>query len=204
MIMLKAVLILFLLVSINRVTAQNNIDEQNSLFETPELKLKDIQNEASLNHNEKIRLYKKTDAPTGMFAGLILLTFINPIIVFEDKKIFWGLTKEISKSFYPYGRLSFEYSFLFRTFNKNHFRFSYNYDHIFEDGSDWIIFTLSPGAGYFTDTENNGAFVQGSGGVYFPTPIFMGYLYLKYRFTKIFDENKSDIHDISLGLGLVF
>lgn len=202
--MLKAVLTLFILVSVSRVIAQNNTDEFNSLFETPELKLKVIQNETSLDHAEKFRLHKKTDAPTGMFAGLIFLSFINPILVFEDKKIFWGLTKEISKSFYPYGRLSFEYSFLFRTFNKNHFRFSYNYDHVFENRSDFVIFTVSPGAGYFTDTENNGAFVQGSGGLFFPTPVFMGHLYMKYRFTKIFDKNKSDIHDLSLGLGFVF
>lgn len=202
--MLKAVLTLFILVSVSRVIAQNNTDEFNSLFETPKLKLKVIQNETSLDHVEKFRLHKKTDAPTGMFAGLIFLSFINPILVFEDKKIFWGLTKEISKSFYPYGRLSFEYSFLFRTFNKNHFRFSYNYDHVFENRSDFVIFTVSPGAGYFTDTENNGAFVQGSGGLFFPTPVFMGHLYMKYRFTKIFDKNKSDIHDISLGLGFVF
>lgn len=200
----KAVLAIFILVSVSRVIAQNNTDEFNSLFETPELKLKVIQNETSLDHVENFRLHKKTDAPTGMFAGLIFLSFINPILVFEDKKIFWGLTKEISKSFYPYGRLSFEYSFLFRTFNKNHFRFSYNYDHVFENRSDFVIFTLSPGAGYFTDTENNGAFVQGSGGLFFPTPVFMGHLYMKYRFTKIFDKNKSDIHDISLGLGFVF
>lgn len=204
MIMLKAVLILFILVSINRVTAQNYVNEDNSFFNNPGLKLKDSHNNSSVDQAENFRLYKKTDAPTGMFAGLILMTFINPILVFEDKKIFWGLTKEISKSFYPYGRLSFEYSFLFRTFNKNHFRFSYNYDHVFESRSDWVIFAVSPGAGYFTDTENNGAFIQGSGGLFFPTPIFMGHLYLKYRFTKIFEENKSDIHDISLGLGLVF
>lgn len=202
--MLKAVLTFFIIVSVSRVIAQNNTDEFNSLFETPELKLKVIQNETSLDHVEKFRLHKKTDAPTGMFAGLIFLSFINPILVFEDKKIFWGLTKEISKSFYPYGRLSFEYSFLFRTFNKNHFRFSYNYDHVFENRSDFVIFTVSPGAGYFTDTENNGAFVQGSGGLFFPTPVFMGHLYMKYRFTKIFDKNKSDIHDLSLGLGFVF
>lgn len=86
--MLKAVLTLFILVSVSRVIAQNNTDEFNSLFETPKLKLKVIQNETSLDHVEKFRLHKKTDAPTGMFAGLIFLSFINPILVFEDKKIF--------------------------------------------------------------------------------------------------------------------
>ena len=204
MIIFKTALILFFLVSANLVFAQNNTDEFNSLFRSPELKLKDSPNKTYVDPAQNIRLYKKTDAPAGMFAGLIFLTFINPIIVFENNKIFGGLTKEISKSFYPYGRISFEYSFLFRTFNKNHFRFSYNYDLIFDNRSDWVIFAFSPGAGYFTDTEKNGAFVQGAGGVFFPTPVFMGHLYLKYRFTKVFDNNNSDIHDISLGMGLVF
>jgi hypothetical protein len=202
--MFKTVFILFVLVFTGEFYAQGSFDQYNSLNKLPELKLKDGHGNGFFKPSVKNTRFKKADAPTGMFAGLIFLTFINPILVFEDKKIFWGLTKEISKSFYPYGRLSFEYSFLFRTFNKNHFRFSYNYDHVFENRSDWVIFSLSPGAGYFTDTENNGAFVQGAGGFFFPTPVFMGHLYLKYRFTKIFDENKSDIHDISLGLGLVF
>ena len=204
MIILKTALILFFLVSVNPVFAQNNIDEFNSLFNSPELKLKDSHNKSSVNPAENFRLYKKTDAPTGMFVGLVFLTFINPIVVFENNKIFGGLTKEISKSFYPYGRVSFEYSFLFRTFNKHHLRFAYIYDQVFDNRSEWVIFALSPGAGYFTDTEKNGAFVQAAGGVFFPTPVFMGHLYLKYRFTKVFDNNNSDIHDISLGMGLVF
>jgi len=200
---LTIVTLLFLF-SVSVFYAQGSFGHNTQLNAARELKLKDGPSKEFFELSLSGTHFKKTDAPTGMFAGLILLTFINPIVVFEDKKIFWGLTKEISKSFYPYGRLSFEYSFLFRTFNKNHFRFSYNYDHVFENRNDWIIFILSPGAGYFTDTENNGAFVQGSYGILFPTPVFMGHLYLKYRFTKIFDKNKSDIHDISLGLGLVF
>ena len=203
MIKLRTVSILLLLFA-STLYAQDEFVQNNSLNKPVELKLQEKRGLELSGYTHNSAHFKKSDAPTGMFAGLIFLTFINPIVVFEDKKIFWGLTKEISKSFYPYGRISFEYSFLFRTFNKNHFRFSYNYDHVFENRSDFVIFGVSPGAGFFTDTEKNGVFVQGSGGMFFPTPIFMGHLYLKYRFTNVFDKNRSDIHDISLGMGLVF
>ncbi|MBE2217930.1 MAG: hypothetical protein IAE90_07005 [Ignavibacteria bacterium] len=148
--------------------------------------------------------YNKSGLPTGTAVAGIIFLLVNPILVFEDKKIFWGLTKELSKSIYPYGRLSFEYSFLFRTFNKNHFRFAYNYDLIYQQGSSWLMFVISLGAGYFTDTENKGAFAQTSMGFFIPTPVFLIHPYLKYRFTKISKENKSDIHDLSLGAGFVF
>jgi len=204
MIKLQAVSIFLFFFLASALYAQGEFGKNNSLNKPVELKLQEKRGLELSGYTHNSAHFKKSDAPTGMFAGLIFLTFINPIIVFEDKKIFWGLTKEISKSFYPYGRISFEYSFLFRTFNKNHFRFSYNYDHVFQNRSDWLMFVLSPGVGFFTDTEKNGASVQCSGGLFFPTPIFMAHLYLKYRFTNVFDKNRSDIHDFSLGMGLVF
>lgn len=148
--------------------------------------------------------YKKADISTPLFVTAIIAVFINPILVFEDKKVFWGLTKEISLAFYPYGRLNFEYSFLFRTFNKNHLRLSYNYDFIEHSRSDWVMYRTSAGAGFFTDTKHTGAFIQASPGFFIAAPFFVFDLYLKYRYTHIFDKNKSDIHDISLGCGFVF
>ncbi len=148
--------------------------------------------------------YKKSDLEPGLLITAIPLLLINPVLVFEDKKIFWGLTKEISFSTFPYGRFSFEYSFLFRTFNKNHLRFSYNYDFIYQQPKEWIAYVISLGAGYFTDTKNKGAFAQASTGFFIPTPLLIIYPYLKYRYTKIFDTDKSDIHDISFGTGIVF
>ncbi len=180
----------------------------------PELKLKnnplplDRRQANSFSQNLSLTkgtgYYDRSGLSTGTTVAGIIFLLVNPILVFEDKKIFWGLTKEISKSFYPYGRLAFEYSFLFRTFNKNHLRFSYNYDLIYRQGRGWMMFVISMGAGYFTDTENKGAFAQTSMGFFIPTPVFLIHPYLKYRFTKISKENKSDIHDISLGAGFVF
>ncbi|MBL8017460.1 MAG: hypothetical protein JNK43_09335 [Ignavibacteria bacterium] len=180
----------------------------------PELKLKEsrtLQDAAEMNTqikhssgNQRLSYYNRSGLPTGTAVAGIVFLFINPLLVFEDKKIFWGLTKEVSYSMYPYGRLSFEYSFLFRTFNKNHFRFSYNYDFIYQQGRSWLMFVISLGAGYFTDTENKGASLQSSFGFFIPTPAFLIHPYLKYRFTKKFTEGRSDIHDLSLGAGFVF
>jgi hypothetical protein len=177
---------------------------QNSVLQVPHLKLKDTGLKESYNDIESVRLYKSSELPIGAIIAGVPLIFINPILVFEDKKVFWGLTKEISFSSLHFGRFAFEYSFLFRTFNKNHLRFSYNYDFMSQQGTTWVYSVVSAGAGYFTDTENKGAFVQTSLGFFVPTPLMFFHIYLKYRFTKIFKEGKSDIHDISLGTGFVF
>jgi hypothetical protein len=190
-------LIIIFLFSISTLFAQNYF------IEKPHLKLKENDQNKSNTINSG-RMFKRSDAPLGMILIAVPLIFINPILVFEDKKIFWGLTKEISFSSLRFGRFSFEYSFLFRTFNKNHLRFSYNYDFTYQQGTQWLFFVLSTGAGYFTDTKNKGAFAQSSMGFFIPTPLLMIHFYLKYRFTKLFNKDKSDIHDISLGTGFIF
>lgn len=207
--MVKLVLSVMLLFSfVYPSLSQDNVSFQ------PELKLKEhhISKESGLLFSNSGDLlsktgpayYNKSGLPTGTAVAGIIFLFINPVLVFEDKKIFWGLTKEISKSFYPYGRLSFEYSFLFRTFNKNHFRFSYNYDFIYQQGRSWLMFVISLGAGYFTDTEKKGVSAQSSIGFFIPTPYLIIHPYLKYRFTKALEKSRSDIHDLSLGAGFVF
>jgi hypothetical protein len=194
---MKLIIILLLLLSSKIVFSQSTVNEP--------LQLKLKENTAFENKTllKNPYLYKRSDLTVpGMF--LAVLALINPVLVFEDKKIFWGLTKEISFSTFPYGRFSFEYSFLFRTFNKHHFRLSYNYDFIQQPGKEWFMFAISPGAGYFTDTKNKGVFGQLAFGVFVPAPFFIIDFYLKYRYTNTLDKIKSDIHDISLGAGLIF
>jgi hypothetical protein len=176
-----------------------------SQFNEP-LQLKLKYNISAINKNNpcKINPYKKTELPVGTLLIALPFVLINPVLVFEDSKIFWGLTKEISFSSLHYGRFTFEYSFLFRTFNKNHLRFSYNYDLMYQQGTTWLYYAISPGVGYFTDTQNKGAFAQLSTGFLVPTPVMFLHFYIKYRFTKIFNKDKSDIHDISLGTGFIF
>lgn len=193
---MKSILYLAILLISLPVLAQNNFNEPLQL----KLKNDHKKNKALPNNTH---FYGKAELPLPVLLAIPLF-FINPILVFEDKKIFWGLTREISFSTFPYGRLSFEYSFLFRTFNKHHLRLSYNYDFINQPGQEWIFAVISPGAGYFTDTKNKGVFGQMAFGAFIPTPVLMVNLYLKYRYTYIFDKNKSDVHDISLGTGIIF
>ena len=147
-----------------------------------------------------------SDKMLGSLTYVAIAAFvINPMLVLENKKVYFALTKEISVGKYPYGRLGFEYSFIFRDSLKSHMRISYNYDVILEAG-DFFVFVLTPGTGYFTDTKNNGWFGHTSFGVLFATENFGVNPYFRYRFTYITDKkpNKSNIHDISLGMGIVF
>jgi len=142
----------------------------------------------------------KSVLPFVFYAGL----FINPMVLLEDKKVHFGLTKELSFGYYPYGRLAFEYSFIVRERNTSHLRLSYNYDFILEAGN-FAAFVLAPGAGYFTDTGNKGWFSQVSFGLLIPAFISAIFPYIKYRHTFIQNkpEGKTYIDDLSLGIGFV-
>jgi hypothetical protein len=157
------------------------------------------------NKNNLGSLTKKTDSSPILF-GVYVLTLINPMLVIEDKTAFFGLTKEISlglQSAVRAGRISFEYTYVFRNYNRNHLRFSYNYDLILES-SPYVSIILTPGAGYFTDTKNKGWFLHASGGIFFvPLENVALYPYLRCRHTFIPDKNKSDINDISLGMAFL-
>jgi hypothetical protein len=164
-----------------------------------EMKLKD--SPGSNYHLKSPRnSYSKTDMPASFYLAFI----INPMLVIEDKKVFFGLTKEVSIGKFPYGRIAFEYSYIFRSYNTSHLRVSYNFDIVFEAG-DFVAFIATPGAGYFTDTKNNGWFLHGSVGAIMATSDHFGISpYLRYRHTFIKDKTKSDINDISLGVGFMF
>ncbi len=164
------------------------------------LKLKNDTKNSEFTALKPFKLSSKADAPTYFYIAAI----INPILVIEDKKVFFGLTKEVSFGKFPYGRIAFEYSYIFRSYNTSHLRLSYNFDFVFEAG-DFVVFIATPGAGYFTDTKNNGWFLHGSVGAILATSDNFGISpYLRYRHTFIKDKLKSDINDISLGVGFMF
>lgn len=168
------------------------------------LKLKE--NKSLINSEHKFNsVTKKAGSPPIVFA-VYALVLINPMLVIEDKTAFFGLTKEISFGIsraVRAGRISFEYSYIFRNYNRNHLRFSYNYDIVLDD-MNLALLIATPGAGYFTDTKNKGWFLQGSAGIFFaPMENAALYPYFRYRHTFITNENKSDIDDISLGMAFL-
>ena len=130
---------------------------------------------------------------------------INPDIVIEEGKAYFGLTKEISAGIYPLGRAAIEYTFIFRKERKSSIRLSYNLDiPVSVIGQSGGIF-VSPGAGYYTDFTRNGWFAQISIGL-------MGsaigdalriHPNIKARKTFIREKNP-DIFDVSLGIGISF
>ncbi len=138
----------------------------------------------------------------GFWTAGFLLLLVNPELVIENKKVYFGLTKEISVGKYPYGRLAFEYTYVFRSYSRNQLRFSYNEDFILPSKGDFFAVICSAGVGYFTDTENKGIFPQASIGAILPLPIgiFEGlYLYFKARHTFVKGTGNSNITDFSLG-----
>lgn len=163
----------------------------------------DSDSRANFGEIKKPTEYKATK--TAIPIMFYTLLFINPMLVIEDKKVYFGLTKEISFGYYPYGRMAFEYSFIARNNNSSHLRTSYNYDFILEAG-DFAAFVLTPGAGYFTDTKNKGWFAQTSFGLFLPVFFSAVNPYIKYRHTFVMNKptGKTDIDDISLGMGFLF
>ena len=159
---------------------------QNSFL--PELKLNDKQKQAeSLSFSE---------------IALVLFPF-NPILMIDNDKFYAGITKEISLGFIPYGRISAEYSLVFRETHLNQLRFSYNYDFLLEAG-DFAAFLLTAGGGYFTDFDKTGYFPQASLAILFPiTDDIATNPYIKFRYAFV-NDNKGDVYDLSFGLGLYF
>ena len=146
---------------------------------------------------------KKTDSGTYIIAAIILLP--GPELLAENKKVYFGLTKEISAGIYPFGRLAFEYTYIFRSYDRNHFRISYNYDFITETNS-YVALWLSLGLGYFTDTRNKGFFPQFSGAILIPLDMRVleaVYPYVKTRYTFVRGQGNSNIFDFSLGIGFL-
>ncbi|MCU0371748.1 MAG: hypothetical protein MUE56_00710 [Ignavibacteria bacterium] len=145
---------------------------------------------------------------TSVSLGMgVILYLINPIIVYEDKKIYMGLTKEFSVGFGKFGehRAAFEYSFLFTGNISHHARLSYKYDLLLKknmepshtlQGSS----VLSLGAGYFTDFHKNGIFPELTYGYSLRNHKLLLYPHVKIRYTFMFKKSDFDIMDLSFGI----
>ncbi len=172
------------------------------------LKLSEKKTYSENRNLKKLNLYNKSSNAglPPIIIGAIILSVINPELVIENKKVYFGLTKELSIGKYPYGRLAFEYSFIFRNYSRNHLRFSYNYDFIIKTKGDFYAPLVSTGAGYFTDTEHKGIFIQASAGIVLPFPVLFldgVYAYFKARHTFVKGTENSNITDFSVGMSFL-
>jgi hypothetical protein len=136
--------------------------------------------------------------------ALWLLFPFNPMLVVENQKVYFGLTKEVSFGIARIGNIAAEYSYIFREERKNHLRFSYNYEFL-ASGSDFAVFLVTFGAGYFTDFNKKGFFPQT--GLNLLLVLYENVCvapYVKARYTIMTKKEESNIFDFSLGLKTAF
>lgn len=136
-----------------------------------------------------------------------VLYLINPILVYEDKKLYAGFTKEISVGWGKFGehRTAFEYSLIVGGNIRHFIRFSYKYDYLLNSDiqpSHNLQGTgvLSFGAGYFTDFDGSGLFPEITWGYSLRNHKLLFYPHIKLRHTFMLKKGKSDITDISFGM----
>lgn len=160
--------------------------------------------------NLKINYLHNTQGASdqAIFIGAIVIMFATPTLVYENKKIYFGLSRELSLAFGPIGefRVSAEYSYIFRSELKHHFRASVKYDVLSKLTKDeWISERdfFSIGAGYFIDAEGNGIFPEISAGFRIgDNGGFYLYPELKLRHTFMTSKDKPDNTDLSLGMAI--
>jgi hypothetical protein len=163
--------------------------------------------------NENLSFKKTTSSPLlpiSIGIGAILYV-INPIVLYENKRIYAGITKEISIGFGKLGehRIAGEYSLIFAGNISHHIRFSYKYDILLKRGikpSNMLQGTsvLSVGTGYFTNFDKSGIFPEISYGYALRNDKILFYPHIKIRHTFMFKKVDADITDISFGLMIGF
>jgi hypothetical protein len=200
---MKRVLILFILslISINLAAQSTDLPIiKSSISRSSEYYFKDFHN---------------THVESGI-AELILPVLIfwplNPMFVAEGKKTYFGLTKEISVVFPSIrlrhlaflGKLSAEYSYIFRDERQNHFRLSFEAGYPLSTG-DFSAVILGVGPGYFTDFVGSGVSAHIALSVFVLVgERFAMNIYGKNRFTIAIQNDRSNIFDASLGIGFCF
>ncbi|RPI18035.1 MAG: hypothetical protein EHM58_06850 [Ignavibacteriae bacterium] len=158
--------------------------------------------------NKSHFIFKETQStflPVSIGVGVVLY-LINPIILYENKRLYAGVTKELSIGFGKIGehRVAFEYSFVFAGNISHHLRFSYKYD-ILKKGiepSNMLQGTsvMSFGAGYFTNFDKQGAFPEITYGYSLRNHRLLLFPHVKLRHTVMFKKEQADITDLSFGI----
>jgi len=168
--------------------------------------------------SQPVSLFDKENTNTSAFSittvsiGIAaILYLINPIVLYDNKKVYAGITKELSVGFGKSGehRFAFEYSYIFTGNNPSHLRFSYKYDFLLKDKiepSHMLQGTgvISTGAGYFTNFNKTGFFPELTFGYSLRNHKLLIFPNVKIRHTFMINKNATDITDISFGIILGF
>ena len=161
-----------------------------------------------IKENSATSINSFTTISIGLGAALYL---INPIVLYDNKRIYAGITKELSVGFGRFGehRVAFEYSFVFAGNISHHIRFSYKYDLLLKEKiepSHTLQGTsvLSLGGGFFSNFNKQGFFPELTYGYSLRNHKILIYPHIKIRHTFMFKKRDSDITDISFGIILGF
>lgn len=161
--------------------------------------------------NQPVSLLNKENTATSFTTISIglgtIIYLINPIVIYENKSVYAGITKELSVGFGKFGehRFAFEYSFIFSGNISNQLRLSYKYDLLLKkniEPSHMLQGTsaLSMGAGYFSNFNKTGIFPELTFGYSLRNHKILIYPHIKLRHTFMFKKPDTDITDISFGI----
>ena len=152
---------------------------------------------------------KKAD-DSYILIGTAVVLLVSPTFIIEDKKFYFGLSRELCLGFGKEGefRISAEYTFIFRSNLKHHFRAALKYDILSElNRGAWLDTRsyVSIGAGYFLDAGGIGFSPELSAGIRIGADEgFNLYPYIKLRHTFMLKKEKPDNSDFSLGIAFGF
>lgn len=164
--------------------------------------------EKAINQNNKNETFRINSTVLPISIGVLSAVYlINPVFELSERKLYLGLTKEVSVGWGKLGehRTSAEYTMIFSGNVRHHLRFSYKYDILLKTGiqpSHMLQGTsvISIGAGYFTDFGGNGIFPEFTYGYSIRNHKLLFYPHIKLRHTFMINKEKPDITDFSFGI----
>ncbi|MBE2226755.1 MAG: hypothetical protein IAE93_05415 [Ignavibacteria bacterium] len=195
----RTISVFLLFIAINAYSQVNL--QQN--FSLTNLKLKSKTTERKLPG-----LAGKTSSVLPISIGVLTAVYLlNPLVEYTDRKVYAGLTKEVSVGFGKLGqhRTAAEYSMVFGGNIRHYLRLSYKYDILLATGiqpSHMLQGTsvISVGAGYFTDFKGRGIFPEITYGYSIRNHKLLFYPHVKIRYTYMLTKDKPSITDLSFGV----
>jgi hypothetical protein len=161
----------------------------------------------SFKSKEKYHLHKTDNTPVIGMTALLIASIVNPIVIYENKKIYLGISREVTLGFgknNPF-RISGEFSYIFREESRAQFRASIKYNILQSSHRGEFINStsfLSLGAGYYTDKTGKGVFPELTAGFIAGADGFLFIPYLRFRHTIMITKDKPNVTDFSLGAAI--